>query len=70
MAIMPKDPQIERLAQRASQIIASARDVARTSFGEEASKQEATVLQIASMMMSREAAELIGYELNVAKKVR
>ena len=70
MAIMPKDPQIERLAQRASQIIASARDVARTSFGEEASKQEAIVLQIASMMMSREAAELIGYELNVAKKVR
>ncbi len=63
MATSPKDPQIERFGARAAQMIVKAREVARETLGEAAAGNETVVVQIASMMMSREAAELIGFEL-------
>ena len=70
MALLPKDPQIDRLALRVAQMIAKARDVARENLGEAAGQNDMAVLQIATMMMTREAAELIGYEVGGARKGR
>lgn len=63
MATPPKDPQIDRFGARASQMILKAREIARETLGEDAARNDLAVVQIASMMMSREAAELIGFEL-------
>ena len=70
MATLPKDPQIDRLALRAAQMIAKAREVARDTLGDDAGQNDMAVLQIAAMMMTREAAELIGYEVGAARKGR
>ena len=69
MAILPKEPQIDRLALRAAQMIAKVSHLARDSQGEAASQNELAVLQITTMM-TRETAELIGSELGAAKKGR
>ena len=70
MALLPKDPQIDRLALRVAQMIAKARDVARENLGEAAGQNDMAVLQIATMMMTRESSELIGYEVGGARKGR
>jgi hypothetical protein len=65
MSLMPKDPNIERLSERATDLILEAQDIARQTLGEDASKNDATVMQIAMLMGMREAAEMIGFELSV-----
>jgi hypothetical protein len=64
MSLMPKDPNIERLSERATDLILEAQDIARQTLGEDASKNDTAVIQKAMLMGMREAAEMIGFEFS------
>lgn len=62
--------QIARLADRTGLMLAKAKQVAADQFGPEAAANPAVVAQIATMMVNREAAEIVAMELSALKNVK
>jgi hypothetical protein len=68
MGMFINDQVLDRIAQRTEQIIVVARAIAKAQMSESGANNDAIVLQIAQMIASREAAELVGYEVSSASK--